>query len=372
MQIDGIQIFRVAMPLLYPFRTAFDDTSTVESVLVQMTSEGVSGWGEASPWGGPFYSGEWAAGAFLLLRDWLGPRLLHQDICSGDDLQRMLAPFKGNPFAKASLDLAWWDLHSKRAGKPLWQMLGGVGPLVEVGADFGVMENVDLLLSTIHDAVEGGYKRVKLKFRPGWDLEMVRAVRSTFPNQVFHIDCNSAYRLLNASLFEELDQFNLAMIEQPLAHDDLLDHSRLQSKIRTLICLDESITSLEKTEKAIECGACGWINIKPGRVGGITPSLEILHAAEARGIPCWIGGMLESSIGASACIALATLTNIKYPSDIFPTSRFYDRDLGNRPIELAGPSTVRAFEGSGIGCEPDSEQLRKLTIESHVVECRLP
>ncbi|MBM3803652.1 MAG: o-succinylbenzoate synthase [Acidimicrobiia bacterium] len=364
MRIDQIQIHRVRMPLVYPFRTAFDDAYAVESVLVKLTSNGVSGWGEAAPWESPFYCSEWAGGVFLLIKDWLGPRLLHREIDSSVQLQERLAPFKGNPFAKAGLDLAWWDLHTRIAGVPLWQALGGRGPEAEVGADFGVMESIDVLIETIARAFQEGFKRVKLKFRPGWGLEMVEAVRKAFPSGVFHVDCNSAYRLSDLDLFRQLDRFNLAMIEQPLAHDDLIDHAKLQQSIATPVCLDESITSVEKAEKAIAVGACRWINIKPGRVGGITTAVKILRKAESSGIPCWIGGMLESAIGASHCLALATLPNMLYPSDVFPSERFYAKDLGSPEIRLARPSVIRAFDGAGIACEPDPRELELRKVES--------
>lgn len=367
MKIETIEIYRVSMPLVYPFRTAFGDAEVIDSVLVKMQSGGLAGWGEAAPWGSPLYSAEWAAGVYLLVRDWLAPQLLGKEIESGEQLQERLRPFKGNPFAKASLDLAWWDLHAQQQNVPLWKLLGGLSDTAEVGADFGVMETLDALLEEIRKAVAAGYKRVKLKFRPGWELDMVRAVRSAFPKTVFHVDCNSGYRLEDTALFEALDDFDLAMIEQPLGHDDLLDHAKLQQRIRTPICLDESITSPKKAEQAIEIGACRWINIKPGRVGGITPAVEILRIAERAGIPCWIGGMLESAIGAAHCLALATLSNIHYPSDLFPTSRFYTRDLADRDIVLSGPSQITAFEGPGIGCVPDAGRLRAMTVES----CRL-
>ena len=182
-----------------------------------------------------------------------------------------------------------------------------------------------------------------------------------------HVDCNSCYRLQDWQLFKALDEYELAMIEQPLAHDDLFDHAKLQRKIETPICLDESITSPEKALHAIEIGACRWINIKPGRLGGITPARKVLQIAGDAGIPCWIGGMLESAVGACHCVALATLPNIKYPSDIFPSRRFFKKDLASPEIELSGPSQIRAFEGHGVGCTPDQGQLSALTLES----CRL-
>src|SRR5262245_58836799 len=256
------------MPLVYPFRTAYGEDSVVQSVLVKMTSGQRCGWGESSPLAAPAYSPEWAAGIFAVTRRWLAPRLVGQEIASGEQLQQLLSCFKGNYFAKAGLDLAWWDLYAQKQGKPLYRVLGGQRDTVVVGADFGAMETIDALLAKIREAVAAGFERVKLKFRPGWDLAMVRAVRRAFPDTVFHIDCNSGYRIEDAPLFQALDEFGLAMYEQPLNYDDLLVHAALQKMVRTPICLDESITSVDKTRKALALCACRYINVKPGRVGG--------------------------------------------------------------------------------------------------------
>src|SRR5262249_33013385 len=292
-RIDRIDLYRVAMPLIYPWRTAYGEDAVIQSVLVKITSDSLVSWGETSPLAGPMYSPEWAAGVFQVARDWLAPRLVRQTIGSGEQLQQLLGIFKGNYFAKAGFDLAWWDLHAKALGQPLYRVLGGKSPNVIIGADFGVMDSVDELLPKIAEAVAAGFRRVKLKFRPGWDLPMLRAVRRQFPDTIFHIDCNSGYRLADAPLFRAVDEFHLAMIEQPLTHDDLLDHAELQKQIRTPICLDESITSLEKTRKAIAIDACRYVNIKPGRVGGLTNAVAIHNLCREHGIPCWVGGMLE-------------------------------------------------------------------------------
>jgi len=367
-RIDRIDLYRVAMPLIYPWRTAYGEDYVIESVLVKMTSGNLVGWGETSPLAGPMYSPEWAAGVFQVARDWLGPRLIGQTIGSGVELQQQLALFKGNYFAKAGFDLAWWDLHAQALGQPLYRVLGGAGPNVIIGADFGVMDSVDELLPKIAEVVAAGFRRVKLKFRPGWDLPMLRAVRQRFPDTIFHIDCNSGYRLADAPLFRAIDEFNLAMIEQPLAHDDLLDHAELQKQIRTPICLDESMTSVDKARQALALGACRYVNIKPGRVGGLTIALAIHDLCHRAGIPCWVGGMLESAVGVAHCISLATLPGFTYPADIFPSSRFYREDLGVPEIALSGVSQVRASDKPGIGTTPHPDRLAKMTVEHAVIE----
>lgn len=368
MKIDSIETWRVQMPLIYPFRTAYGNDDRIETILVRMTSGDHYGWGEATPWQSPGYSPECAATAFIVVRDFLAPRLLGQDITSGRQLQDLLGVYKGNFFAKSSLDLAWWELEARRQQTPLYRLLGGTRQTVDVGADFGIMESVDLLLKTIGEAVASGFKRVKLKFRPGWDVDMVAAVRQAFPDLVFHIDCNSAYTLADAAMFQKLDQFNLAMIEQPLMFDDLIDHAALQKQLRTPICLDESITSPSKARKAIQAKACGWINVKAARVGGLTPALEIHDLCQEAGIPCWVGGMLESSLGGHHCLALSTLPNFKYPNDLFPSERFYRRDLSIPHMALSGPSQMNVPDVPGCGAEPDPACLESQTLEYTVLK----
>lgn len=362
-RIDAVELFHVRMPLIYPFKTAYGSDDVIESVLVKLISGELVGWGEAQPFRAPTYCPEYSTGVLLMMRTHLVPAILGKTIGSGDKLQSCWTAFKGNPFAKGGIDMAWWDLYARSRGEPLWKTLGGAGPTVEVGADFGVMHSLDALMSKIDEAVSAGFKRVKLKYAPGWDLSMVAAVRKTFPGMTFHIDCNSGYRLSDLEMFRKLDAYDLAMIEQPLMHDDLIDHATLAKKIGTPICLDESITSLDRARKAIEIGACRWLNIKPVRVGGLTPALKIHDHARQAGVPCWVGGMLESAVGAAHCLAMATLDNMKYPNDIFPSSRFYQKDLGRPEMKLSGPSQVTAAETAGIGVEPDPEQLERMTVE---------
>jgi len=369
MRIDSIDIYRVDMPLIYPFRTAFGDDDSIESMLVRFKSGDCYGWGESAPWKLPAYSPECSKAQYIISRDFVAPLLLGRDISSESELQALLSGLKGNYFAKAAFDLAWWDLHAKLLGKPLWKVIGGKNPVVDVGADFGIMEDIGLLIETIQAAVHQGFKRVKLKYRPGWELEMVEAVRKAFPDTVFHIDCNSAYTLNDIDMFKQLDKYNLAMIEQPLAHDDLIDHAVLQAHIKTPVCLDESITSPDKARKALQIKACRWINIKPGRVGGITHALIINSLCEKAHVPCWIGGMLESAVGASHCLALATLPNMQYPSDIFPSDRFYHDDLAAPAMKLSAPSQFTAGNEPGVGVEPVPEYLEKLTLEKETMLC---
>ena len=299
------------------------------------------------------------------MANWFAPQLVNQEIESADHLREELKFFKGNPFAKASLDTAWWSLHSQLQGQPLHRLLGATRDVIEVGADFGVMDSIDDLVAAVGTAVDAGFPRVKLKFRPGWDVPMLEAVRSEFPDLTVHIDCNSGYTIDDLELFRSIDRFGLAMIEQPLGHTDLMHHAKLSRSIDTPICLDESINGLEMARKAIELKSCRWVNIKPGRVGGITEAVKIHDLCKDAGIPCWVGGMLESAVGASLCIALATLDNFIYPADIFPSSRFYTNDLAAPNIELIeGTTKVQANLSPGIGAEPVPDRLEACTIQS--------
>lgn len=363
MRIERIDIYHVNMPMKATWRAAFGDEEAIDSVIVHISASGHDGWGESAPYRSPRYSPEWADGAFRLLRDWLGPAILGKDIPSGQALQRHLKPFKGNFFAKAALDIAWWDARGNHAGEPVGALIGGQRPDVTVGADIGVQDTIDGVLAAVESSLRQGYARVKLKFQRDSGLETVRAVREAFPKAVVHIDCNSSLTLDDLPLLKQLDRFELAMIEQPLAYDDLLDHARLQEQLQTPLCLDESITTLDSARKAIELGACRWINIKVGRVGGITNALAIHDHCQDAGIPCWIGGMLESSLGQASSLAVATLPNVRYPSDIFPSARFYHQDLSEPEIVLSGPSTVAANTAPGLGFSPNADQLRAHAVQ---------
>lgn len=362
MKIDEIEVFHVKMPLVRPYRVSFGKEAVVESILVRMSSGGQNGWGESCPLGEPVYSGEYAGGVFAVITKFLAPLLLGQDVRSGAQLQGLLGRFRGNRFAKAGLDHAWWDLHARMAGVPLWQAIGGQHGTVDVGAAFGIQDSIDELLRLIGGAVEAGFKRVKLKCAPGWDVDMLAAVRKAFPDATIHVDCNSVYTLADLDTLKKFDAFDLAMIEQPLDHDDLIDHATLQQKIATPICLDESVVSLDTARKAIQIGSCRWVNIKPPRVGGLTEAVAIHDLCRDAGIGCWVGGMLESALGEYLCLALATLDNIKYPSDISASDRFYCPDLSEPPVVLSAPSQVTALDAPGLGSNPNPDRLAAQTV----------
>jgi len=368
MRIDSVELYHVRMPLIYPWRTAYGEDPDIHSVLVKMVSGDTYSWGETTPLKAPCYLPEWTGGTFALMKEFLAPQIVGRDINSAEELLNMLSHFKGNPFAKAGLEIAWWVLKAKMDGKPLHRLLGGRSRPVEVGADFGIQDSIDMLLKKIQRAVDEGYPRVKLKFRLGWDVNMLKAVRDSFPDYTFHIDCNAAFTLKHLELFKKVDRFELAMIEQPLNYADLIDHAELQRQIATPVCLDESVTSPETAEKAIRLKSCRYVNIKTGRVGGLSNATKIHDLCEEAGIPCWVGSMLESGVGIGVAAELATLPNFKYPADIFPIKVLYSEDLAAPEISLCAPGKVAVSKVPGIPYEPKEDMLKNNTVNKVVIK----
>jgi len=367
LKIESAEIRYVVLPLISPFRTSLGEVAAIHSVMVRLSSEGVEGWGEAAPSYPPIYSPEWARSVYEIDREFFLPRLIGQEVDSAADLLNRLAVFKGNLFAKASVETAWWALHSKLLGQPLWRVLGGKDPVVRCGADFGTQDTIDDLLGLVQKAVDAGYPRIKLKVCHGWDIKVLEAVRSAFPAPIFHVDCNSGYDLKeDLETLRAFDRFNLAMIEQPLFHTDLIEHAELQRQIETPICLDESIKSPRDFRLALKIGACRVVNIKPGRVGGLYNAIQIHDMARNAGIEAWVGGMLESSVGAGICAALGTLPGFTYPADVFPSSRFYRRDITEPCIEQDEHCCVVLDETPGVGFELIPERLNAVTLYREV------
>ena len=364
MIIDGVDVYWVRVPLAFVWKTSYGDQRFTDTILVRMQSERVSAWGESCPPYLPNYSAEHTLATFHTVREHLAPRVVGRDVGSAAELLGCLDFVKGNQFARAALEIAWWVLAAKRRGVPLHVALGGTGDTVAVGADFGIQDSLDTLMRKIQGAIDEGFPRIKLKFRPGWDVDMVAAVRSTFPDFTFHIDCNAAYTPADTEMFRRLDRYRLAMIEQPLADDgmSLVNHADLQAVLDTPLCLDESALSLAHVEAAIRLKACRVVNIKMARVGGLEASRRIQALCAQHGIPCWVGGMLETAVGGAICAELATLPNFTYAGDIFPSSYFYDADLGKPEIVLSGRGQVATSRVPGIAQEPDPDLLAKWTV----------
>ena len=374
MQIDSIDLFYVALPLRTVLPTPLGPRDKLETVLVSMRSGDAVGWGEASPGVAPLAGAEWAAGAFGLLRDWLAPAVMGQSVSSGAELGKLLEPFRGNQFAKAALDMAWWDLSARMQNRPLHQLLGGTRDSVEVGPTFDRMESVDEFREQITAAVEAGFARVKLKFRPGWDVRMVDFVRKECPTATLHVDCEGGLSLGQSEILYRLEDFMLAMIEQPLPADDLVGHAMLQESLRTPICLDEGITSLAQAEVAMELKSCKYVSLKPGRVGGLTTAVAIHDLCHDHCTPCYVGAMPQTAIGGRIGFALAAKDNCTYPADFFPSDRLLVADIAEPLLpakDADGRQCVRLSPGAGIGIEPDAALLERFCVGRASISPRL-
>ena len=369
MQIDSIELFHVALPRRKPLETIAGTWNTLQSVVVRMQSGDVSGWGEAAPGNAPLAGPDWAAGAFACLKDWLAPAVSGQMIDGAEALQTRLKPFRGTQFAKAALDAAWWDLEARRQGRPLHEVLGGTRSAISVGPTFDKMDSFDEFIAAIGRAFEAGFARVRLMLRPGWDVQMVDAVRREFPSQAIHVDVEGDLTLDQAEILQRLDDFCLEMVEQPLPAFDLVGHAMMQESISTAICLDESLTGVEQAEVALELKSCRYMNVQPGRAGGLTPAAAMHDLAAGDGVPCFVGAMPQSAIGMRTGLALAAKENFTYPSDFFPTEEIGEEIL---ELDLADPlPTGRDEDGNllvnlssepGIGIEPERTLLEKFAI----------
>ena len=363
MIVSEVNLYHVSMPLLEPWVTAYGSQNSIESLFVNLKfDDGQEGWGECAPAPFPLYNSEYTKGAFFAAQDVFATQIVGKEISSADQLQSLFQPFKGHEFTRSAFDSAWWDAHARACAKPLWSLVGGVNQTISVGADIPVLSSTSALISRVSEAIDQGYPRVKLKFNRSCTVAMIEQVRTTYPDLVMHIDCNSGFTLDDIEMFRAIDRLELKMIEQPLAYDDLVNHAALQKQITTPICLDESITSLSRAAKAIRIKACRWINIKISRVGGLTNALAIHDFCKDQGVPVWVGGMLESAVGQSPSLALATKDNVVYPSDIFPSRRFFDKDFSTPEITLSEKGKIAAPARPGSGFTPKLDLLHKHSI----------
>ena len=368
MKIDCITLRQIRMPLVHFFETSFGRTTQRDIILVEVRSEGVSGWGEVTAGENPFYNEEWTQSAWLILRDYVAPRVLGRELASAGDVAPLSEHIRGHQMARGGLEAAVWDLVARRQGIPLWQMIGG-GAHREIpcGVSIGIQESVPRLLETIEKELAAGYQRIKIKIKPGWDVEVVRQVRERFPAIKLMADANSAYTLADTDRLRALDEFYLMMIEQPLSHDDIIDHAVLQSQLSTPICLDECIRTAHHVEQAVRLRACGIINIKLGRVAGFREARRVHDAAQAAGIPVWCGGMLESGVGRAHNIALATLPNFVLPGDVSASKRYWQRDIIHPAVETTSRGTIAIRDGPGFGYELDLDYIRHLTVREESI-----
>ncbi|HUB34287.1 MAG TPA: o-succinylbenzoate synthase [Bryobacteraceae bacterium] len=368
MKLERIVLRQIQMPLVHFFETSFSRTYKRDIVLVEVQGEGISGWGEVTAGENPFYNEEWTGSAWLVLRDYAAPRLVGQAIESAAGVAPLTRHIRGHRMACGGLETAVWDLEARRDGMPLWRKIGG-GARREIpcGVSIGIQDSVEQLFEKIACELEAGYQRIKIKIKPGWDVDVVRRVRERFPSIKLMADANSAYTLADAPRLKQLDEFYLMMIEQPLSHDDIIDHAQLQAQLQTPICLDECIRTAHHAEQAIALRACGIVNIKLGRVGGFAEARRVHDVAQAAGVPVWCGGMLEAGIGRAHNIALATLPNFVLPGDVSASKRYWKRDIIQPAVETTPRGTIAIRDDPGFGYELDHDFIRSITVREEII-----
>jgi O-succinylbenzoate synthase len=368
MKIERVILRQIRMPLVHFFETSFGRTTQRDIILVEVQAEGASGWGEITAGENPFYNEEWTDSAWLIARDYAAPRIAGRSLETAADVAPLTAHIRGHNMARGGLETAVWDLEARLAGVPLWKQIGG-GARREIpcGVSLGIQDSIEQLLEKIERELADGYQRIKMKIKPGWDVDVIRRVRERFPAAKLMADANSAYTLADADHLRQLDEFYLMMIEQPLSHDDIIDHAELQRKLSTPICLDECIRSAHHAEQAIRLRACGIINIKLGRVGGFSEAKRLHDVAQAAGIPVWCGGMLEAGIGRAHNIALATLPNFALPGDVSASKRYWKQDIIQPAVETTPQGTIAIRDEPGFGYALDPDFIRAITVREESV-----
>ena len=359
--VRAVDLRMVGIPLVRPFRTSFGEETRKVCLLTRVVTDAGEGWGECVAGPDPGYSEEFNDGAWLVLREFLIPALFAAGDIAAGDLDRVLAGVRANPMAKATVIDAFLDAELRAAGRSLAEHLGADKDRVTCGVSVGIAATTGQLLEQVDGYLSEGYRRIKLKIEPGVDVERVRAVRARHPDIQLSVDANAAYTLEDVAVFRSLDELDLLMIEQPLHHDDLLEHAKLQAQIRTGICLDESIRSAADTAAAIELGACRIVNIKQGRVGGLPEAVRIHDVARAAGVPVWCGGMLETGVGRATNLALAALPGFTLPGDTSASARYFADDI-TEPFVLDPDGTMEVPRGPGIGVVPRQDRLEATTL----------
>jgi o-succinylbenzoate synthase len=361
MKLQRVTLHHLQMELKAPFTTSFGTFKTKDFILVEaLDSEGVVGWGESVAFHSPWYNEETLKTNWHMLEDYLLPLVFKRPIEHPDEINSRFAFIRKNNMAKSAIEGAVWDIYAKKMGMSLSRALGGEKTEIEVGISLGIQESVKDLLNLIDDAVGKGYRRMKVKIKPGWDVDVIREIRRQFPDVPLMADANSAYTWAELDRLKALDEFNLTMIEQPLSPDDIIDHAKLQAQLKTPICLDESIHSYEDARKAIELGSCKIINIKIGRVAGLTESIKIHDLCRENNIPVWCGGMLESGVGRAHNIAITSLDNFTLPGDTAASARYWERDI-IEPEVIVKNGLITIPNHPGIGYEINRHQMQAYT-----------
>jgi O-succinylbenzoate synthase len=365
-RIEQIELRHISMPLVAPFETSFGVETEREGLIVTLQGGGLTGWGEVVASRDPGYSPETAKTEWHILQDFIVPNVLGKEFAEVESLEQAYDSVRGHPMAKAGLQAAFYDLLAQSQGKSLQKVLGGKGKTVKVGVSVGIQPTTAALVERVGQYLDEGYKRIKIKIKPGRDVADAKAVRAAFPDILLQVDANSAYTLADIATIKQMDDLNLLLIEQPLSEDDIFDHAKLQPQLKTPVCLDESILSARHARWAHELGACKIINIKPGRVGGLREGLRIHNYCAEVGMPVWHGGMLETGIGRAANLALASLPNFKLPGDVSATKRYWKEDIINEVFELNKDGSMTVPTGPGLGVTVNEKALDKVTIRKEM------
>ncbi|WCK56585.1 o-succinylbenzoate synthase [Aneurinibacillus sp. Ricciae_BoGa-3] len=366
MKVEKIVLRRMKMKLKSPFQTSFSTQYDRDFIIIEVHTAYHVGFGECVVSWAPYYNEETVITAWHMLEDFLIPLVLNKEITHPGQVDEIFSPIRRNNMAKAGLEGAFWDLYAKQSGQSLAQALGGTKDKIEVGVSIGIQEDMESLFQLVEQYLGQGYRRMKIKIKPGHDVEVLFALRKRFGNVPMMADANSAYSLEDMDVFTKLDELGLMMIEQPLGYDDIIDHAKLQAKIKTPICLDESIHSCEDARKAIEMGSTRVINIKIGRVGGLSEAKRIHDLCQQHNVPVWCGGMLESGIGRAHNIALTSLPNFLLPGDTSGSSRYWEEDVVDPEVTVSANGTIEVPKGPGIGYTPVAERLKKYTTAEKV------
>ena len=368
MKIEAITLRELKMPLVHFFETSFGRTYTRRILLVTLHADGLEGWGECVAGEDPFYSEEYIDGSWDVIKRYLGPALLGKTLQSGREVPALLARVREHRMAKAALENAGWDAEAQEKGIPLWKLLGGTRREIACGVSIGIQDSHDQLMQKIEAELNAGYQRIKLKVKPGWDVEVLQKVRARWPEILLSCDANSAYTLADTEHLKTFDRFKLLMIEQPLWSDDFYFHARLQKQLQTALCLDEAIRTARDAEAALELGACRIVNIKAGRVGGLSEAIAIHDVAQRFGVPVWCGGMLESGVGRSHNVALSTLPNFKLPGDVSASKRYWKEDIIEPEVEVSPQGTIAISEKPGRSYALREGLIERLTERKEVLK----
>jgi O-succinylbenzoate synthase len=371
MKVEAITLRELRMPLVHFFETSFGRTYERTVLLVSIDCEGATGWGECVAAENPFYSEEWSASAWAVITKFLAPALLGKELAKPADCVPLFAPVRGNRMAKAALENALWDAEAHIRQVPLWRLLGGKRREINCGVSIGIQDSIDQLLEKIETELAAGYQRIKVKIKPGWDVNVLERIRMAWPKVTLSCDANSAYTMKDLQHLKLLDAFGLLMIEQPLWNDDIYSHAALQKQLKTAICLDESIRHARDAEAAIALGACRIVNIKVGRVGGFSEANRVHDSCSAAKVPVWCGGMLESGVGRAHNIALSTRTNFSLPGDVSASKRYWKEDIIEPEVEVTPQGTIKVSDEPGTGYRVREDLIEQLTTRKEVLSARV-